>query len=616
MKKYVTLLLSLVLLLTLFSCQKGENTPTVPTSNDGTTPEVQGTTDRAGTTPEPTGTTTAPEDETKPPVNGDIDVEDVETDPFQYYYSIVEAYRAAVLRFDLIDADDETLARELELETVYFAKSFRNILEAAYAFYPYSDKDEKTPAGERLRYFVYNDRCDLNGDGLYELVLMTEDYRVLAIYSHIRTPHQNMWGETIWRDYAVLMDTFTPEEGCWIDSEGRIHVNALFSDSLYQSHAVYEIAQGGSRLNLIVQYGQSGNEFVKIADGERVKIGQAEFDTLDEQYGSYLDPDERAEATRTQSGLKCYSLFSEWQGEIPEAMYRPVLKGEKKVRIGESGEFIYLKDYVPATAGVSLAKCETLRYIYYDVDENEVLDVAIDCGSEKLCLTYDKGIVTLTSLSDEIWNEIERWDFTYVYDICTLSAPWREAVLTPEEVEAIANYVWGFYDGDGDGAAGTFYIHYVDVAEEPDEDGYYLVSWRLEAYSYCGDDACTETDPNHRHLHSVKNYRYMLVHMQTGEYVDNARISPERAKRIAEDYWGLADGTVIHGKGRTFVVRMEISDGVGYGNELYSAYLRVECYSTHGFENGYPPLEVKDIDFVYIHRDGGGTYVYPYIEGK
>ena len=602
MKKYVALLLSLVLLLTLFSCQKGENIPTTPTSTDETTPEVQGTTD-------PAGTTTAPEDEIEPP-----DDADVETDPFQYYYSIVEAYRAAVLRFDLINADDETLARELELETVYFAESFRNILEAAYAFYPYSDKDEKTPAVERLQYFVYNDRCDLNGDGLYELVLMTEDYRVLAIYSHIRKPRQTMWGDTVWLDYAVLMDTFTPEEGCWIDSEGRIHVNALFSDSLYQSHAVYEIAQGGARLNLIVQYGQSNNELIKIENGERVKIGQAEFDALDEQYGSYLDPDERAEATRTQSGLKCYSLFSEWQGEIPEAMYRPVLKGEKKVRIGETGEFVYLKDYVLTTAGVSLAKCETLRYIYYYAEERDLLDVAIDCGSEKLNLTYEDGIVTLTSLSDEIWNEIvER---PYGNDICTLSAPWREAILSPEEVEAIASNVWNVRDGDGDGAAGTFYIFYIDVAEEPDEDGYYLVAMRVEAYSWCGYDACTETDPNHRHLHSVKNYRYMLVHMQTGEYVDNARISPERAKRIAEDYWGLADGTVIHGKGRTFVVRMEISDGVGYGNELYSAYLRVECYSTRGFENGYPPLEVKDIDFVYIHRDGGGTYVYPYIEGK
>lgn len=612
MKKYVALLLFLVLLLPLSSCQKGENTPTTPT--DGSTPVVQGTTDPTGTTPEPTGTTTAPEDEAKPPVNGDIDVEDVETDPFQSYYSIVEAYRAAVLRFDLINADDETLARELELETVYFAESFRNILEAAYAFYPYGDKDEKTPAVERLQYFVYNDRCDLNGDGLYELVLMTEDYRVLAIYSHIRTPRQNMWGDTIWLDYAVLMDTFTPEEGCWIDSEGRIHVNALFSDSLYQSHAVYEISQGGARLNLIVQYGQSNNELIKIENGERVKIGQAEFDALDEQYGSYLDPDERAEATRTQSGLGRYGLFSKWQGEIPEAMYRPVLKGEKKVRIGESGEFIYLKDYVPATADVSLAKCETLRYIYYYAEERDLLDVAIDCGSEKLNLTYEDGIVILTPLSDESWNEIvER---PYGNAICTLIAPWRETVLSPEEVEAIANNVWGFRDGFDDGAAGTLYIHYVDVAEKPDEDGYYLVTWRLEAYICCGYDACTETDPNHRHLHSVKNYRYMLVHMQTGEYVDNARISPERAKRIAEDYWGLADGTVIHGKGRTFVVRIEISDGVGYGNDLYSAYLRVECYSTHGFENGYPSLEVKDIDFVYIHRDGGGTYVYPYIEGK
>lgn len=602
MKKYVTLLLSLVLLLTLFSCQKGENT-TNPTPTDGTTPEVQETT-------EPKGTTTAPEDAIEPP-----DDADVETDPFQYYHNIIEAYGTAVRRFDLIDADDETLAKELELETVYYAEAFRNILESAYAFYPYGDKDEKTPAVERLNYFVYDERQDLNGDGHKELVLMTEDYRVLAIYSYIERP-KVVWGETVLRDYAVLLDTFTPEEGCWIDSEGRIHVNALFSNSLYQSHAVYEIEQGGARLNLILEYGKGGNELIKIENGERVKIGQAEFDALDKQYGSYLAPDERAEATRTQSGLGRYGLFSKWQWEIPEAMYRPVLSGEKQVLVEKTGESIYLKDYVPAGGEVSLAKCDTLRYIYYDVDENDVIDVAIDCGSEKLCLTYHNGTVTLKSLSTQIWESIEERDFWYVYDICALGAPWREKVMSPQEIEAIASSVWGIEDGQGDGACGTYYIAYIDVAEEPDEDGYYLVTWREEAYSWCGYDDCPETDPNHRHLRDVRNYRHMLVHMQTGEYIDNARISPERAKRVAEDYWGLADGTVIHGKGRTFVVRMEISDGVGYGNELYSAYLRVECYSTHGFENGYPPLEVKDMDFVYIHRDDGGTYVYPYIEGK
>ena len=251
MKKYVTLLLSLALLLTLFSCQKGENT-TNSTPADGTTPEVQGTT-------EPTGTTTAPEDAIEPP--GDADVE---TDPFQYYHNIIEAYGTAVRRFDLIDADDETLAKELELESIEFAEPFRKILEAAYAFYPYDDRDEQTPALERFSYFVYENRCDLNGDGHRELVLMTEDYRVLAIYSYIKLP-KVVRGETIWLDYAVLLDTFTPAQGCWIDSEGRIHVNALFNNSLYQSHAVYEIAQGGARLNLILQYGQSNNEFVKIA---------------------------------------------------------------------------------------------------------------------------------------------------------------------------------------------------------------------------------------------------------------------------------------------------------------------------------------------------------------
>ena len=614
MKKFVTLLLSLVFVLSLFSCnQPGEETTPIDTQKD---PEITSATD-SQTTPEVQETTTAPEDLLHPPLDNDIDYENVETDPFDHYYEIVDAYGVAIQRFDLIHADDETIAKELELENISFAKSFRKILEAAYAFYPYDDKNEKMPSVERLLYYIYDESSDLNGDGHNELVLMTSDYRVLAIYSHIRKPRQNIWGDTIWLDYAVLLDTFTPEKGCWIDADGRIHVNELFGNSLYQRHAVYEIAQGGAKLNPIVEYGlESNGRLVKIEDGERIYITQTEFYALNEQYGSYLVPDERAEVTRMQAGLKSRALFTRSQTIIPEAMYRPVLNGDKPVLVAETGKYVYLKDYVPANTNVSLAKCETLRYVYYYVGEKDNLDVAIDCGSAKLNLTYDNGTVILTSLADEIWEEIERWDLYYLYDICALSAPWREAVLTPEEVEAIANTVWGIRDGDRDGATGKLYIYYVDVSEEPDADGYYLVAMRVETYRYCSYDDCPETDPNHRHLSDVENYRYMLVHEQTGAYYNNTRVSPERAKRIAEEYWGIADKTVIHGMGRTFVVRIDVSDGVGYGNELYSAYLRVECYSTLGFENGAEPIEVKNIDFVYIHRDGGGTYVYPYIEGK
>ena len=509
----------------------------------------------------------------------------------------------AAQRFDLLSADDETLLQELLLENEQQAQAFRDILSTLYSFYPYDDKGE-TVTPERLTYFRYDDRTDINGDGTDELIFLTKDYQILAIYSGDRYE-------------SVSLGTFVPNDACWIDSEGRIHVCSLPKNSAYKSHKVYEIARGGSGLNLIVEYGQNADGYFQAFGEKEKEISIYEFMDLKDQYGDYRNPQEAAEINR-ESGLNNYRLHSIYSREFPEATYRAVLNGEKQVLVQKTGQMVYLKDYVPVVGGAPLSKCDVLRYTYYDVDDDDVYETVIDSGDAQFMLTYDNGIVTLKEISNERWQEIEGYaNLCYIFPVCPLGAPWRERVLSREEIKAIASSVWGFYDGDGDGAAGTYYVGYIVVSDEPDEDGYYLVTWLSEVYGWCDDDACTETGSSHRHLYRVEDHRYMLIHERTGQYFDDARVSLEGAKRYASAYWGIADGTVIHGEGRTFVVHIDTADKVAFASDLHYAYLWVECYSTIDYEHGGEPLEIKKIDFVYIGKNDGVTYLWPgHIIGK
>ena len=611
MKRYIAFLLSFVLLLSFSSCALYEKVLPTPTSPEPTVPDPTAP-DETTTQPQAEVTTPTPEEEKIP--TGEL----IEVDPFGYYYGILEAWRVAVRRLDfLADSDVKKIAQELELESLSQAEQMQTMMQAADSFYPYSDRGVSSTTPERLTYFGYMEK-DINQDGIKELIILTEDCQIVAIYTNVQRAHHNVVNELFWISEAALLATYSPTNSCWIDAEGLIHVNN-YRTGFRKYHAVYEINKGGEGLTQLIEYGEdftwyaNHDHLYKIADGTKTEITQAEFDALDAQYGKYLTQTEQAKVNREQAGLVARPLYLPGAVELHEAMYRPVFNGEKQVLVEKTGRYIFLDAYVP-TDGISLAKRETLRYMYHDVGDDGLWDAVIDCGSDKLCLTYKNGKVTLKTLSEKEWESIPSYLY---YRFSALGAPWRQSVLSPEEIEEIASLVWGIRDGDGDGAAGTYYLHYIDVAEAPDEDGYYLVTWRLEAYGWCGDDACTETDPNHRHLNSVKAFRYMLIHERTGEVLDDACVSPAGAQRFAAEHWGFADGAVIHGWGKTFVIRIKITDDFGYNDVYYNAYLSVKCYFTDDYESGEAPYDIKGIDFVYINKDDGAIHpYYGYVDGK
>lgn len=298
----------------------------------------------------------------------------------------------------------------------------------------------------------------------------------------------------------------------------------------------------------------------------------------------------------------------------PESVYLSYLNGEAQVLIEATGEYSYLGDYILAKEGISLANCATLRYTYYDVDGNDRKDVAIDCGSEKLYLTYENGIVTLKTLSSEIWGKIEAEDYWYP-DILPLAAPWREALLSREGIGDIASHVWRTADGDGDGACGTYYVCRIVVEDEPYPNGYYLVTKKFEVYRWCDREDCTEAEGSHRYLDEIRDFEYMLVHEKTGESIE-LKITPQTAYQCVRGYWDIDDGDVEYAAGNACVTRIDIDGKPQYinGEIYYHVVWRIEYYHP---DDHTGPHYVYDFKYLYVHAQTGECYPGPtFDQGK
>ena len=154
----------------------------------------------------------------------------------------------------------------------------------------------------RLLYTAYHsdhhmgyDEVDLNGDGLDELVLMNEDYRIKAIFTQ--------------KDgVPVLLDAFAYET-CWLDDKGFIHVdNEQYHELEYN---LYEFASNGEyKLIYSILAADNGKRYL-TENGKTEEITFEKFLELHyEDYCRYSEPFKPYEQTRNVSNL-LYTALTE-----------------------------------------------------------------------------------------------------------------------------------------------------------------------------------------------------------------------------------------------------------------------------------------------------------------
>ena len=220
---------------------------------------------------------------------------------------------------------------------------------------------------------------DINGDGVEELILMTDSYDVIAIF-------------TMKDGKPVLADNYAPRRYCWIDENGLIRVKRETGGLTGRDaeYYLYKMEDGelkcvfgiGSKRNIYLEH----TGFYKIENGERSSISKEEWEELYAQY----DVIERAmmfpERTKSFAGLDFMPLYEE---SYPSSYF-----GGKRWSRSGIVNGIEVEITSASKESITFSLC---RYGYSDESESKIY--VVENGVARLkdgVYTYDNGEVKLS----------------------------------------------------------------------------------------------------------------------------------------------------------------------------------------------------------------------------
>lgn len=132
------------------------------------------------------------------------------------------------------------------------------------------------------------DEIDLNGDGKDELVFLTEDYAIEAIFTQ-----QN--------GVPVMLESLVVGETAWLDEDGYIHIDR--NDFYELEYSVYKVAENsGFELVYDIFVSERGGRYL-TRDGKREQITFEESLEIYDAYCCYPERVDPNEYTRTVSDL-------------------------------------------------------------------------------------------------------------------------------------------------------------------------------------------------------------------------------------------------------------------------------------------------------------------------
>ena len=355
MKKYIAIFMCLIMILSLFSCDE-------KTITDNYTEDKSETEYKHTTSDDPVQKSPADYSKILDMYRSIIEI-------LPNYEDSKEAIDNCCAELGIVDEKEKELFEKLFSSTFDFKKSPPYNLSCGYA------------------------TKDLNGDGVDELVLLNNEYYIIAIFSYANGK-------------PILLGNYMPRGSCWIDGDGLLHENSS-GGADHSTNAIYKIGDGGKKLELIVEYGTNGHKWIedvtytvyyKLIDGEKTVITEDEYRNLDTKYGKYLGSVAGAEATKKYSGLTFTYLYTYTEAKIAMEMYEAALKNEIKVYETDIEKYNYLKNCKTPYNRLPLYKLESMRYVYMDVDGDSINELVIDCG-DTLILRYYKGTVYVYSFT-------------------------------------------------------------------------------------------------------------------------------------------------------------------------------------------------------------------------
>ena len=473
------------------------------------------------------------ENQTEQPTEAPTDASDEQIPaPFSSYDSILEFYDLIIDCLNTATTDpsiyDDIVNELLGGEGSAKKRLFDALCSSAFDFgsYPYDIS---------LGY----DEKDLNKDGTDELVLLSSDYAVVAIFS-------------MSDGKPVLLGNYINRGSCWIDSDGLLHVNGSNGASNFCS-TVYRIADGGASLEPIIEFGADGYEWVgedavtkyyKLIEGVKSEINETEFQSLCLQYVEYIGAGYGAERTMAESGLSFENISTP---DAALSAYACALNSDIKVSSAYGDEQFFLMDYrFPYSQTPPLCELESLTHAYIDLDGDNVKELIINNG-ELLMLHYHKGKVYAYDLGFRIALNS---DGSYSWND---SIAYGKSRMVFDGTELISEVIWKIVN-DGTPEA-EYYIGEEQVSCQ-----------EIQTYF--------EENPNTK------------LEFAPLEINWNNRISAEEAIELAEEFWEVKSGDIDETTGFPLLITL-----IDSNNQKHVIALEWLVEGSH-----YSTVEIIDVD--------------------
>ena len=354
MKKHVAFLLCFLMIFSLASCGAINDKTTVPTETEGT---------QGGESPQDPG----------------------------IYDGVLELYTKVLTicgDYGSLYFDAENEMQKLGLEDPDEQQLFRDLVIAVRERY-FIKLNNRYPRGP-LSHFGYV-RKDFNGDGRDELVLLTDDAWMLAVFSVADNRPRAVWIRDNWG------------KNCWFDETGMLYTSTMhdkpFVGSFYE---VYRITPEGS-LALSLGFGDSGCKMVweepietvsytryKFVDGKKETISEEEYQALVDEHLSSR-PFSGNNAVREY--IVPFFTPSFCESEMARILLDAALENEEGV-YDANGEIMGLlaSQFVQKGKDVCrLSDVGPLSYACLDLDGDGTEEVLIDYGEGMKMLRYYEG---------------------------------------------------------------------------------------------------------------------------------------------------------------------------------------------------------------------------------
>lgn len=156
--------------------------------------------------------------------------------------------------------------------------------------------------------------ADINGDGIDELLLMTDDYSIFSIFTTVK-------GKVVYmEDYAYFVRKWGVGS---MDGNGRIYSIKATTDGLGRERAICTFAPDGrltKTLHIKEVFMSENDGYFKFENGEQISLTKDEYNTLKEEY-------ERLDSSRCGSGgesvRNCTDITFTPFFEMPSATHIP-----------------------------------------------------------------------------------------------------------------------------------------------------------------------------------------------------------------------------------------------------------------------------------------------------